>query len=277
MKNGAAMQMNFNAIDWEQIWRQAKSESSFRGSNTDFWDRRAPCFSRAAAKNDYSEQFIGIISPQPHWTVLDVGCGAGTLAIPMASSVSTVTAMDFSDAMLDLLQKQCNEKDIANIRIVKGAWEDDWHELGIEIHDLVIASRSFVMKDIRNAVLKLNAFARERVCISAFVDSGPFDRELLKFIGRDFKPGQDYIYLYNFLRQTGHYVNVRFTVHKQHKTYADHQEAADAVRWMLDATTPEETEKLLLYLESKLIRKNGGWQMPCPHIVRWAVMWWEKE
>jgi cyclopropane fatty-acyl-phospholipid synthase-like methyltransferase len=63
---------------------------------------------------------------QPDWTVFDMVCGGGTLAIPLAPKVTKITAVDFSRNMLSILERRCREKGITNIDIIPGRWEDNW-------------------------------------------------------------------------------------------------------------------------------------------------------
>ena len=69
--------------------------------------------------------------------VLDVGCGPGTLTLPLARGGSRVTALDWSRAMLDSLQNQAATLDCATPVTVCSPWED--YEPSRQ-QDLVLAS-----------------------------------------------------------------------------------------------------------------------------------------
>jgi hypothetical protein len=49
------------------------------------------------------------------------------------------------------------------------------------------------------------------------------------------------------------------------------------MRWMIFEMTPEEEGKLKSYFQERLIQENGQWKLPYRRVVRWAVLWWEKE
>ena len=96
----------FRKIDWNRAWRE-DYKAKVRGSDQEFWNRRAPSFSEHVEGDDgddYADPFLDIMEPQPEWSVLDVGCGPGTLACPLAKIVRRVTAIDFSPVMLDILR-----------------------------------------------------------------------------------------------------------------------------------------------------------------------------
>ena len=269
--------MNPPSIDWNELWRKMQAEKHAPMHDPKFWDKRAPEFTRHATGSDYIGQFMEIMQPEPQWSVLDIGCAAGTLAVPLAPSVKTITALDPSKTMLSLLDERCRKQGIANIRIVNGRWEDDWDELGIGIHDVAVASRSLIVDDLRGAILKLDSRARKRVYLATLVDDGPYDRNIVEAVGRRFCLGADYVVVYNLLRQMGLYANVAFTVNKEEKTYSDIEDALNSMRWMIHKITPEEEERLRCHLRARLVRENGHWKLPYRQIVRWAVLWWEKE
>jgi SAM-dependent methyltransferase len=264
-------------IDWNEVWRTIQAEKHALRRDPKFWDKRAPEFTRRAAASGYTGRFMAIMEPQPDWSVLDIGCAAGTLAVPLAPVVNRITAMDPSSAMLKMLEKRCQKQGITNIDIVNGRWEADWDELGIGVHDVAVASRSLVVEDLRGAILKLQRYARRRIYISTLVDDGPYDRRIVEAVARPFRPGADYIVVYNLLRQMGIYANVAFIIKREDKIYRDAEDALNSMRWMVHEMTAEEEAILKRYLTDTLIRADHGWKMPGRPPVRWAVLWWEKE
>ncbi len=160
-------------IDWNRICVNAKRQRCYPTGNAAYWDKRAPSFARNASKSDYMGKFLRFIDIKPQWSVLDVGCAAGTLAIPLAGRAKRITAVDISAKMLALLQERCSELGISNIRTVHAGWEDDWEAVGVGEHDVAIASRSLITADFRDAIKKLDKAARKRVYLSTIVGDGP--------------------------------------------------------------------------------------------------------
>jgi len=265
------------SIDWNELWKQIQSDRSNPTHDPEFWDKRAPAFSEHTSKSDYIRQFISIMEPDPGWSVLDIGCAAGTLAVPLASLVDSVTALDPSEAMLSILDERCRQQGITNIRSVKGRWEDEWDVLDIGLHDVAIASRSLLINDLRWAILKLESHASKRVYLSTLVDNGPHERRIIEAVGRKFEERADYIVVYNLLRQMGRYANVQFTVNREDKLFKDIDDAVNSIRWMLHDMTQEEDVRLRSYLEKNLLQDSEGLKLPYKRVVRWAVLWWEKE
>jgi SAM-dependent methyltransferase len=269
--------MSMPSIDWNDVWKQFRNIRRDSTHDPEFWNKRASSFSRHASGSDYIRQFIDIMKPDPDWSVLDVGCAAGTLSVPLSSLVSSITAIDPSMTMLSLLDERCLKQGITNIRRINGRWEDDWDALDIGVHDVAIASRSLITDDLRCAILKLESHARKRVYLSSMVDDGPRDRRIVEAAEREFGPRADYIIVYNLLRQMGRYANVAFTVNKEEKPFKDVADAVNSLQWMIQGMTPEEEARLTHHLEVTLVRSPDGWNLPYSRVVRWAVLWWVKE
>lgn len=244
--------------------------------NTDFWDGRASEFSEYAASTGYADRFIALMDIDPGWTVLDMACGGGTLAIPLSQRVKSVTAVDFSSNMLQVVNRRCSQKGILNVNIVQGRWEDDWESLGIGPHDVAIASRSLIGEDVRGLIGKLDRAATKYVYISTIVGDGPFDRRLFEATGRQFKAGQDYIYYYDLVYEMGIRASVAFVAEKHRNGWGNHEEALKDQRWMFHGMTGDEEQKVSAYLKEHLVRTDGGWRLPYSRDCSWAVMWWSK-
>ncbi len=264
-------------IDWNRVWQARNSLRSSPKRGVEFWDGRAASFAEARAETSYADRCLSIMNPQADWTVLDMGCGGGTLAIPLARSVSSVTAVDVSREMLAVVRARCEDEGIGNVTTLQGRWEDDWARLGIGIYDVAIASRSMVGEDLRASVLKLDRAARKGVYIVTVVGDGPYDRRLFDAIGRPLNSGADYIYHYNMLYQMGILANVAFIEESRNRAYDRPEKAYASVRWMFGELDSTEEERLRAYVREHLVIREGCWSFSYDMIIRWAVMWWEKE
>ena len=262
-------------IDWNEAWQAARELSGRRGAKEN-WDRRAPSFAQNASKSGYIERMLELMEPNPAWTVLDVGSGPGTMAVPLARLVSSVTALDFSPRMLDLLRARCAEEGVANVRPVLGAWEDDWADLGIDGCDVALASRSLSVKDLRAALLKLDRVARHRVFVTAPVGEGPVDSRVLLAAGRRHVPGPDYLYPYNLLRQLGIQAKVVFIAVAESRRFANLDDALERLSWMVPDASAEEMGRLRTWLERELVPDGDLMKLASQRTVKWAVLSWSK-
>lgn len=265
-------------INWNERWGHAVARKWPSIDNRSrYWDQRAPSFAARSLSSPYTTGFLKVLAPKPEWSILDVGCGVGALAIPLASHVKQVTAIDFSEAMIEHLDRRCQAMGIANIRTSHTGWEDDWDEAGIGTHDVAIASRSLVVNDLETAIRKLDKAARTRVLIASPAGDGPMDRRALEAVGRPFQKGPDYIYVYNILHEMGIYAHVSILHSEEERTFGNPEEALAIYRTLIDNLTPEEDARLIAYLSQELILRKGVWALRHPNPTQWALIWWEKE
>jgi SAM-dependent methyltransferase len=269
--------IDVRTVDWNLVWQAQRAKRTLSKRDASFWDGRAASFAKAASETGYADSFLTIMHPEAHWSVLDMGCGSGILAVPLAKSVSLVTAVDLSGEMLAILRARCEDEGIDNVKMIQGRWEDDWEELGIGIHDVAIASRSMVADDLNASILKLDAIARKRIYIVTIVGDGPYDRRVFDAIGRPLNLGPDYIYNYNMLYQMGILANVAFIEETRNRAYNSPKEAFESMQWMFDGLNSCEEEKLHAYVKEHLVFRSGSWRFSYDKTVRWAAMWWEKE
>jgi len=257
---------------------QKEKSSSTPYNSREFWDGRAEEFSEYAATTGYSDQFIALMKVTPDLSVLDLGCGGGTICVPLAPKVQSITAVDFSPKMLEIVQHRCNSKGITNVKTCNCAWEEDWEKAGIGVHDVAIASRSLMGENFKVLVEKLDRKARKAVYISSLVGDGPFDKALFESTGRKLNLGNDYIFYYNSLYEMGIRANVAFCREDHVNSWSSFEEAFNDQLWMFQGMTRDEEESVREYLKKKLSRsQDGRLTLPYSRTCYWAVMWWNKE
>lgn len=270
------MTLTTDTLDWSRLWKQDRPAWG-KTNDREFWNRRAPSFASHVCADDYDdyvEPFLQILNAPADWSILDVGCGAGTLAVPLAKAVRRVTAIDFSPVMIELLQARCGTENIGNIATRLASWEDDWSALGIEPHDAVIASRSLISDNPRALLEKLMSFARRRVCVSCAVGDGPYDRRIFEAVGRKLDPNPDYLYVYNLLHQMGIYANISI-IEKRLPSFGGEEEAVESVKWMLQEIAPAEEDALRRFVAAHLLADGKRWRIDYQQPVRWAAIWWD--
>ncbi|MBU0910198.1 MAG: methyltransferase domain-containing protein [Proteobacteria bacterium] len=269
--------MHFKDIDWNSLWQEARQQKSWKKKGNRDWDKRAPGFAKRNIDSNYADRFLELVQPEPHWRVLDIGCGPGTLALPLAARVNAVTAIDFSSAMLAELEKRAAEQGITNITTIQASWTDDWGKLGIPEHEVVISSRSLSVVDLQSALEKMNNWATEKIFIADRVGSGPFDPDLFAAVGRPFEPGPDYIFTVNLLYQMGIHPKIDYIEIDQTKTFATKDDAMESCRWMFDDLSPDEEARLAAYVDERLEHNEAGtYYLRRSSRVKWALLSWEK-
>lgn len=269
--------LTYADLDWDILWQNARKQKSWSNKGPEEWDKRAPSFSCRNQSTPFASLVLDRLPLKQDMTVLDVGSGPGTLALPIAEKVESVTAIDYSSGMLATLKEKAAQASINNIRTVQASWEDDWFHLGIEQHDIAIASRSLAVADLRDALCKLDRHASSFVFIVDRISPTPFDPEAFKAIGRPFNPGPDYIYTLNILYSLGIHPHVDILSLEKISRFSDLEEAFRSYSWMFKDLSNREESLLRGYLADKS-QSCGGGQVSIERTQppQWACIWWQK-
>jgi len=270
--------MTYNDIDWNDLWQNARKQKSWNSKKSSDWDKKAASFARRNKNSPYVPLFLAQLPLDKSMSVLDIGCGPGTLAIPLAEKVASVTCVDYSQAMLELVQKRALEKKINTIRTVNCSWEDDWDQHGILRHDIAISSRSIGVKDLKGALAKLDHHAKQFVFVTDRISPTPFDPEAFAAIGRDFNAGPDYIYTVNCLYSMGIHPSIHILKLDKNFSFTTMEEAVASYSWMFQDLSPIEEKKLEKYIQSRKISSDSTQIIIRRKFPpRWAMIWWQKE
>jgi SAM-dependent methyltransferase len=268
--------LQFQDINWATLWQQAKKKKNWRRKTAADWDKKAASFAQRTARSIYTEKFLSLLKPEPDWNVLDIGCGPGTLALPIAKRVKHVTCLDFSGSMLTILRERAAQQCLDNITTHQLAWQDDWASRGIFPHDVAIASRSLAVPDLKAALEQLCTFAVQKVCITDRVGHGPMDPDAFAAIGRELNSGPDFIYTVNLLYQMGYLPAISYIELEEQLRYADFDEALASYTWMFQDLSDRERKQLTDYVHSvAATKKNGTVLLQRRFVPTWAFISWD--
>jgi ubiquinone/menaquinone biosynthesis C-methylase UbiE len=86
------------------------------------WDLVAEGYSEVTMKlfQGYADEALAMIDLDKESRVLDIACGPGTLALSAAKRSKRVSAIDFSEAMVEILDKTIEEESIENVETFCG-------------------------------------------------------------------------------------------------------------------------------------------------------------
>ena len=134
------------------------------------WDETAKPYEHYCERSSYFHEFISRSGIKPGDTVFDMGCGSGTLCVPLAEDGYTVFGADFSEKALDAVRDVIAERGIKGLTLKRLSFLDDWDDADIPDCDYVFASRCLNSLDPAVVLPKLTRYAKKRVCITIHVN-----------------------------------------------------------------------------------------------------------
>jgi SAM-dependent methyltransferase len=267
-------------IDWNELWKKALLGASWRKREKDpvrFFDKKAKWYNQTVmSRTEYIQKTLARIVADYGCSILDIGSGPGTLAIPLAKTAGKVTAIDPSGDMLDYLKENARREGVSNITCINKKWEDVAIGNDIEPHDIVIASHSLTMMDIEKALSKIDEAANQRVYLFDFAGKPRWDYLELwpKLYGEPYVPGPNYIFIVNILYQMGITANVKVWEQCSRNQIVSLEEAVRERVEYYDSPLPDAEKIIREYIEKNLVKENGEiWTV---QKSKSAMIWWKK-
>lgn len=215
----------FDPLFWEEMWSRAgqkrRKKQRMKSDEGTPWDRRAGHFARKTGGSEGGERTQAVLNYLENEgalgeeiEVLDVGCGPGTLTIPLARKTKRVFALDPSEKMLEMLQERAAAEGIDNIVLLKERWQDvDLAQKGwLEEFDLAFASMSPGIRESKD-LQKLIHSSKRHCYVSTFAGRKDSTREAiwLQVVGAPQEAGEmEIFYPFNLLYAWGYRPHLRF-------------------------------------------------------------------
>jgi len=274
--------LDITNINWDQMWRQIKINPVPNDlpaiSDEERYDHMAPLFKEWMRYDDYPSKMLERIQVKQEWSVLDIGCGTGAIAIPTAMKVKSVTAIDISTHMLKILKNDIEKNHIVNLKPKHLNWDNIRVGIDIHPHDVVIMSRSIGrMINLRESLIKVDQAASRYVYISAW--SGKerqINRGIMEALGKEYHDIPDYLYVFNILAQMGINPSVEHLKCSSKVVYPNITEALHTFQNLLHLD-PTQLDAAKVFLEENLVKRDDGWLENPDNKPVWSLIWWKKE
>lgn len=297
---GSGFAPKLTTTDWNEEWMRLQ-KTRRAADDAAYWDERSKTFHKKPGPSPYVDRFIAYADLEPSDAILDMGCGNGALAIPLALAGHKVIAADFSRGMLDSLEHDSHEQGALSIETKRLSWDDDWERFGVgaQCVDVAFASRSIATHDLEKSLRKLSATARRRCCITLPVGSSPrVDARILSALGIQARLGSDFAYAFMILQRLGYLPEVRYIPSIRRDTYASAEEATESLgRMVVDAardvlSTAEvdaALERLRAWVRESLVPNpeagdpgqdglpQKDWVLREPRQTTWAFLSWRTD
>jgi SAM-dependent methyltransferase len=272
--------------DWNECWKERQvrhTASKHFDDPSHNWDKKENAERyNAGSKSEFDARVkltITGLDINRQSRVLDIGAGPGTLTLPLAPLVREITAIEPGAGMVDLLCENMKRDGITNITCIKKRWEDidPARDLSGQ-YDVVIASLSLTMEDIRESLLKMDAVSSGYVYLFWFADPPFWERMYIDLWpglhGETYYPGPKADCLWNVLYQMGILPNVEMLPLTKEYRFTTRKELIAFFRNRFATKTPVQRRVLDQYL-APLIRKEGG-EFAISGDSTLAKVWWRK-
>lgn len=286
-----------STTDWNTEWKLMQRVRR-RFDDAQYWNKRSKSFGSKDAPSPYVKAFLEKTDIKEGDVVFDMGCGTGSLAVPLARAGHHVIAGDFSHGMLDQAQERQKTAGVCGIDFKLMRWDDNWDALGLteESVDVAIASRSISCYDLGSALDKLHRVARRRCCVTVACGCSPrMDERVLAACGIHNEQGSDAQYVWNILFNKGRLATVDYIRSARKDTFNTDTEAFDDFSRMIDEATANSTQdaraakkQLRTWLDHNLIENEtagmpdhkgnieGQLRLCKARIITWAFIAWNK-
>lgn len=248
-------------IDWNLVWNTEITVSDRQRLNQgSFWDAAIESGQKFDGFSESLTDFqIGRVALKPHEAVLEIGAGHGRLTIPLARTARSVTAVDPSTGMLSRLREGAEEAKVDNIRTLNRTWESIEIGKDLEQHDVVIASYSLFMMNIREQLRKMHEIASDRVLLFVPGEKRIPDAVQEILYGASVSSQySDHVILFNMLYDMGIDASVELSAFDSVKHYSSFDEALDEQMRFYSAP-PEKRAELGTHLKKTIQEEDDSY------------------
>jgi len=263
-------------IDWEKAW--AKEVGPIKRQKK--WTKKTPKihFDKIAIKDEFHDKLIPKLILDKKDKVLDLGSGEGAVTSLIAENVKSVTALDSSSMMLDMLKARIEHYNINNIDITEMDIEDATIDTVGE-YDVTIASRSFMgIHEIKNTIINIQEITKKYVFLVVFGrNNWILEKKFYKSINKEYPDFAPYDYLFKLLISLGIYPNVENFDLEGNRKYDDIEDAFIRMKWNMNELSKEEIEKIRPFLKENLTKnEEDGMLENSLDKADLVLIWWKK-
>jgi SAM-dependent methyltransferase len=259
--------MDPSRIDFAGFYREQLRAANRPERSPDYWDGRAPSMNDRAFDTPYVRQFVAHMNLDGCSTLLDVGCGPGTIGLSVSPRLAHVYGLDHSPAMLAAFTENARARGVAGATPILRSWDDDWAD--VPVCDLVVASRSTAVPDLEAALQRLHSKARRRVYVSYPADGHMVADDVRVAIGREVAALPDFLCVVGILHHMGLHPTLDYLPGDNRLAQcADFEQFRIKLDRLLGGMSAEEVRRLAAYFEASRDR-------PPESLMRWALFSWE--
>ncbi|AYY82055.1 MULTISPECIES: class I SAM-dependent methyltransferase [Proteus] len=258
--------------DFAELYKNHMVQAERTKKEPEHWDKRAEKMAESCANpNDpYLIKFRAMMDFSGAETLLDVGCGPGSISIHVADKFKKIIGIDYSTGMLTVARRRAKQAGINHAEFITCSWEDSWDEL--PRCDIAVASRSTLVMDLQAALLKLNRQANLRVYTTHTVSPTFVDQRIIRLLGREVPTLPTYIYAVNMLNQMGIHPKVDYIRSRNcQSNFNNLEQFIEGINFSVGPLSEDEITRLTNYYHES-IEKSVSLISPTRD---WAMVSWD--
>ncbi len=251
---------NYDELDFAKLYCEQKIATSFKPKSASEWDKKAASMNASVHGGVYVSEFLSRMKLEKNDTLLDVGCGPGTIGLAVATQLKSVICADYSDGMLECVKQNIAAKNLNNVEAMKLSFDDEWDR--VPVCDIVTASRCLEVADARKTLEKLISKARKSVYLTYNIGRTFMGDEIADILSLEVRPKPDYIYIVNILYQMGYLAKVDFITHGGCRFNGESfEEFLMQVKWSygVDSLPDSDISGLKKYFDSGKAKRHAKW------------------
>jgi SAM-dependent methyltransferase len=257
-------------IDWLELWRELVTRK-LHPKTESLVERYKAHGQKPKERPDKLLDFV-LKEIDAQDTAIDIGPGTGRWTIPLAQKIRSVTAVEPTSGMAEMLKENLDNAGLRNVEVLSQTWENATPSM----HDIVVCAHGmYASTDLAGFVHKIERFSRKRCYLAIRLPpaDGILSELSLKIYGcRHDSP--DGVIVYNALYAMGIHTNVlveNSIVNWVNETVED---AFIRAKRHLRLDTSETAYDDLIYstLHRQLTFSDGVYAWPDG--MRSALLWW---
>jgi len=257
-------------IDWLELWRELVTKKLHPKTEKLVERYKGHGHNRKERPDSLLEFVLKVVDVND--TAIDIGAGTGRWTIPLAKTIRSVTAVEPTSGMAEMLKENLDNAGHRNVEVLSQTWEDAIPS----IHDIVVCAHGmYASADLASFVRKIELFSRKRCYLAIRLPpaDGILSELSLKIYGcRHDSP--DAVIAYNALYTMGIHTNVLVENSMVNWINETVEDAFIRAKRHLRLDTSETAYDDLIYsiLHRRLTLSDGVYTWPDG--MRSALLWW---
>jgi len=273
-------------IDWVARWRALVEERHDQGRRldqqhrrSDAWAGRAGRFARHVAEGGHDDPLLRrlLALASADTTVLDVGAGPGRHALPLARTARSVTAVEPSAAMRDLLAAGVAREGLRNVAVVPDEWPLAREQ--VEPADLVVCSHVlYPVVEVEPFLRALDSASRRGCYLILRLGQreGPYLELFEQIWGEPRALAPTALDLFNVAHQLGLPASFEVVPFPAWQSFDSLDEAVAQVhRDVLNPPDPSAEPRIRAFLTDRLVERGGRLILPLDS-PRAGLVYWQR-